>query len=442
MTKIILNAIVTEHSVRTECSVMHMNKKNQIINNHNSPKISTKERILNASFELSANSSIKAVSLNDIAKKAGIAKPGIFRYYKSKEDLQEKMKDRFFDDFCVFLESLEPQNDLSEKTFKEREKKLLKWFIERNEYLLFFLNTIVESDDFIPTFIHEMQKRSLANASDVKPSFSEVCKTKICKKLYLRTTEIFFLLARAYMLSETHATETEDSLFCTGLIDLVYNGWKNLETISESRMLELESISHLDAENFPPESKMFQALSSLLSNYSFSEITVEKMASELGMAKSSLYTHHKNKEDMIKNLIEEELLLMMKAMNETVSHGKNFSEYVFLHMRSQMEYLSKRTSLVPVCNRLSVQGFLPEKVLKDYFEKMNDDQKKIMETVYPFTNIGFSVDGVVIGGWFFSLCITAFKLGQFFNFSSVEIKSIIRTYYGFMKEGLKNNLTE
>ncbi len=402
--------------------------------------LSTKERILQASFELSAKASVKNVSLSDIAKKAGIAKPGIFRYYKSKDDLQETMKERFFDDFCAFIHTLPEQTDTDISIFQERETKLLEWFMKKNDYLLFFLNTLVGSEAFIPVFVKEMCKRNIGKKT--KPfSIHDLNKETLAKKLYLRTTEMFFLLARMFRLGGKLSIESNENLFSTGLVNFFVNGWESLEDISKERMEELDGVCCVDSKNFPQETKMFQALSSLLENYALSEITVEKMASELGMAKSSLYTYYKNKDDMIKGLIEEELILMIQTMHTSLQHGKTFSEYIYLHMRSQMEYLSHRNTLLPVCNRLSVQGFLPEKFLKDFFDNIDKEHKKAMEAQYPFPSIGFPVDGFIIGGWIFSLSVSAFKLGQVFNFSPKHIDNIIRSYYSLMKNGIKG-LTE
>ncbi len=441
MTLVYLNAIITEHSVRTECSVTIMS----IMQNTSHLKfsnLSTKERILKAAFELSSIASVKNVSLNDIAKKAGIAKPGIFRYYKNKEDLQETMKDRFFDDFCAYISTLPhaEQNDI--KSFKNREKSLLEWFIDRNDYLLFFLNTLVGNGDIIPVFIREMQKRNIGNAKSEHFTINEINKKTISKKLYLRTTEIFFLLARVFCLSQNPNWAHDTNVFTDGFTTFLVDGWEDLEEISETRIAELDSVCTIKSNEFPQESKMFQALSALLETNAFSEITVEKMATELGMAKSSLYSHFTNKDEMIKTLIEEELFLMLKTMHKTLQHGKTFSEYIYLHLRSQMEYLAHRTRLVPVCNRLSVQGFLPEKLLENFFENIDSDYKKNMVQPYPFSSIGFPVDGFIIGGWFFSLCVSAFKFGSFFNLEQKKIIECITDYYYCMKNGLKNSLTE
>ncbi len=438
MTKFFLNANITEHSVRTECSVIMSYMSLMDTDQQEFTQLGTKERILRAAFELSANSSIKTVSLNDIAKKAGIAKPGIFRYYKSKDDLQETMKDRFFDDFCGFIQSLSEAGSEVEKSLKEREKKLIKWFILHNDYLLFFLNTLVGCEDFVALFITEMQKRGIGSNKDNSFPQKVACKKEAVSKLYLRTTEIFFLLARVFTLSKDPSLKVSEETFSCGLVDLLNDGWGDLEEISTERMAELDALCTVDTEHFPEENKMFLALSSLLENYALAEITVEKVATELGMAKSSLYSHYKNKEDMIKSLIEEELLRMLNTMNETVMKGKSFSEYIYLHMRSQMEYLTKREKLVPVCNRLSVQGFLPENFLENFYGNLKVEQQKLLETIYPFTKIGFPVDGTIIGGWFFSLSVSAFKLGDFFGFSSKEIMGVTSEYYSLMKSGIKS----
>ncbi len=408
------------------------NKKNNI------SKVPTKERILNAAFELSANSSIKAVSLNEIAQKAGIAKPGIFRYYKSKDDLQEVMKNRFFDDFCAFFATVPPQDDNSREAFEAREKMILDWFINRYEYLCFFLGTLVESEGFIPSFLYEVKKRNLMNGVETSVSFNSLCKKTLSKKMYVRTTELFFLLARVYKVYENSTSSNNTDIFCNGLIRLLYEGWEDLAEISNERSIELDSLCKEELKHFPQENRMFQALSSLLEKYVLPEITVEKMAGELGMAKSSLYSHYRNKEDMIKGLIEEELLHMLKIIYRIAQKGETFSECIYLHMRGQIEYFINRPSIVPVCNRLSVQGFLPEKFLKDFFDNLDDKYKGAMNSLYPFPQLGFDVDGFIVGGWVFSMAAAALKQGQVFNIEKEEIIKVVKDFHFYMKNGIKS----
>ena len=55
-------------------------------------QVNTKEKILECAFGLYEKPRMSEISLSEIAAKAGISKTAIFRHYKNKEDLMEKME--------------------------------------------------------------------------------------------------------------------------------------------------------------------------------------------------------------------------------------------------------------------------------------------------------------------------------------------------------------
>ncbi|RLE80685.1 MAG: hypothetical protein DRJ52_05835 [Thermoprotei archaeon] len=75
--------------------------------------MSTREKILRAALELFSRKPYSKVTVDEIARKAGVAKGTIFHYFKSKADLGEKVLDFFLEIFVArplnkILSSSEP----------------------------------------------------------------------------------------------------------------------------------------------------------------------------------------------------------------------------------------------------------------------------------------------------------------------------------------------
>ena len=87
----------------------------------------TKELILETSFSFYKTLTSREFSLNKLAEKVGISKPAIYRHFKNKEEILEKMQEKFFDDFARYLEPLiKNPNDLDKSArdfYKEQREQ-------------------------------------------------------------------------------------------------------------------------------------------------------------------------------------------------------------------------------------------------------------------------------------------------------------------------------
>ena len=61
-----------------------------------SEELSTKEKIIQATFSLLKSNSLSSISLSRIAKEVCISKTAIYRHFKSKEDLEVAIHERIF----------------------------------------------------------------------------------------------------------------------------------------------------------------------------------------------------------------------------------------------------------------------------------------------------------------------------------------------------------
>jgi AcrR family transcriptional regulator len=73
------------------------------------------ERILEAADELFSARGISGVSVRDVAERAGVKKASVFYHYKSKDDLFERVLDRYYAAHARVLEAAEAGGDPSER---------------------------------------------------------------------------------------------------------------------------------------------------------------------------------------------------------------------------------------------------------------------------------------------------------------------------------------
>ncbi len=106
----------------------------------------TKQKILEAAFELFSSSSFNRVSIGDIIKKAGISKGGLFHYFDSKYDLAKEAL--FYGVEKIWSEPITKLNDIDDPYEKMRmvidqsvdisiqNPKMVKFFLDVQEETL------------------------------------------------------------------------------------------------------------------------------------------------------------------------------------------------------------------------------------------------------------------------------------------------------------------
>jgi hypothetical protein len=173
------------------------------------------------------------------------------------------------------------------------------------------------------------------------------------------------------------------------------------EKISDERKKELIDLCRIDEKVFPEENRIFKALAAVIEKYKMPGVTVERIAAELGMAKSSLYEYFENKNQMIKTLVNKELQLLQTIVIENSIEARNFTEYVYVLMVSEMEYFTHRSSIIPICGWLLMGG--------EDFSKSRIEDCEVEGEAAPWEkrlpdrgispDLGFPYQADVITGW-------------------------------------------
>ena len=97
--------------------------------------MSTKEIILEKSFQLFLEKGYKEVSLNEILKECGVSKGAFYHHYKSKDELYVKVLDRFF--FSYFSKQ---DVDYTDNTLKNKITYFIDTFLHPYREIATLLN--------------------------------------------------------------------------------------------------------------------------------------------------------------------------------------------------------------------------------------------------------------------------------------------------------------
>ncbi|MFI3258066.1 MAG: TetR/AcrR family transcriptional regulator, partial [Spirochaetales bacterium] len=268
-----------------------------------SQKENTEEKILRSAFELYAQTDFKRFSLGNIAKRAGISKSAIFRYYKNKEALQNAMKCRFFDEFCNVLRKVTDASASKKDLFQNQLIDIITWFTVNKEYFCFFLTAIVVNPSPGEVLLSEIKKRDVVLFLGLYLNVTAVAEKK--KKYLYRTGRyvssavLYFLLARISEPNRGEGDTASVDVFAQLFTDFLLKGWSQIDEISATRFAELDKLCETHTEEFPAENRIFCALAAVVKEYGYEGVTVERIAGELNMAKSSLYNYFGNKDELI-----------------------------------------------------------------------------------------------------------------------------------------------
>lgn len=113
----------------------------------------TKELILETSFSFYKTLTSREFSLNKLAEKVGISKPAIYRHFKNKEEILEKMQEKFFDDFARYLEPL-----IKNPIDLDKSVNIIQFFLDNVDYVNYFLNQIMSKKNYEKTIRDELKK--------------------------------------------------------------------------------------------------------------------------------------------------------------------------------------------------------------------------------------------------------------------------------------------
>lgn len=391
----------------------------------------TRNLILEAAFSFYSEPQFANVPLSGIASRAGITKAAIFRHFRSKEELFDSMRSRYFDDIRAVL----PESAVSYPYLLERIVTLIN---DHKEYLFYTLYQYISDTGFEARMFVELQKRGVdlqsygicSGVSEDKAHIIIKNLKEYYKLLYEIATTVFFLSSRF-----CSKDECSDREFSSSLNKMFEHGISSgVHLLSEKRKKEIDLWCSIKEEDMPQPNPFFDALSEVISKKGFPGTTVESIADELGLAKSSLYTYFRNKDELIVTLVEKELLNLVNVVKQKTDAAASEDERGYVMMRTMLEYYLMRPSIVSVTAWLRMRGSFMFDSIMDKSGIDASEFAKPKETV-----TGFPMTQQLFYGWLHVLITTIFCQSRINGLSLDDCTDAISTYYKYIQQGVYND---
>ena len=368
----------------------------------------TKELILDAAFSFLKEPRYSTFSMNELAERVGITKPAIYRHFKNKEAVLAAMEARVLDGMSGYLVKLNSQIDVRIPL-----SGLIDYFIKNPTYINYLIAQMSSTPNYEEHIFGILYEKDI---EFVKGNGENAYLKKFNSDIKMFSQHVFCGMTMFFFIKVQERLKEEGKIqgipedFAGKIVNLLLTGLRGVtksddalypQQISDERKSELINLCKIDSKTFPAENRIFTALANVIEKYKIPGVTVERIANELNMAKSSLYEYFDNKNEMIKSLINKELQLLQTITIENSAEAKTFTEYILVLLASEIEYFSHRPSIIPICGWLLMGGT----DISNQERKCNENEgeaspweKKLPERVIS-PDLGFPYSPELITGW-------------------------------------------
>lgn len=401
---------------------------------------STKEKILESALSFYSGFVNENISLNKIATKVGITKAAIFKHFKNKDELVLALSDRVF---CEIADVLSKMSKFYEDGHADEALYcVISYLVSHRESVFFVIsNYPAITEDAV---IQELRKRGV-HIFDYMFSDNGIItdKKKYFSSIYVSTSLFCFLFSWFKTEDEGFVANGDELVFIKKFDSFLSDGYRAISPVTDLfRFAELDEICRNQIETTPPVNRMFSALSSVIRKNGIIGITMDSIAEELGMAKSSLYSSFKNKEYMVKSLITEEVRNLFDAIIRSVSPLEKQGEKIYAMLESIVVYCIARPDILMVLQTIffSRSDFVFDNECENtgsedlYFIEL---EKQNMIPALPDIGLPNICDRIVLG-WLCSLPSMLYLHCKEHNFSNDVIQAAVKDIYFMVVFGLRD----
>lgn len=402
----------------------------------------TKERILECAFGLFAKPRLGEVSLSEIAAAAGISKTAIFRHYKNKDDLLDAMRQRFFEALSQMFDQIGP----GEKFYNyNRIERVIDSVFDFNKvrpnYLHYFLQMSF-SDEVLTEGVKIILQDNGVNL--FSEEFFKEAKNLLPKKLvpsYFEQTLLIFLFVGLGCRQEWISVN-DSALYKKTLSQLIYSGMgKKKNPISPARKKELDALCEIHFGEDESSNRFLNAFVKLIQESGSSKITVEKIASALGMAKSSVYAFFANKRDYLINMLFQETERMNVILKERFAQAKNCDEALYIIMRAQANYFAQRPQVIMLHAYFVFQeAALAQEDLERFRGRTMEMLKSgVLNDITPKAfDFPVSQNALLYAKWISGLTVGYMLMGTKYNFPPEWLDFYVSSVFEMIECGIKS----
>ena len=261
--------------------------------------------ILIAAFKVWSGDMYMKTSLSTLASDLGITKPALYRHFKSKEEILESMAEYALSEYSKVSASMRPE--LESGTFRHAagiySRRIMEFYLAHPGFFYFFARLLIQHEhQFHGRVIKLLETDALMFGAILgrDPSLSREDIELIIRLFF---THVTYWCELAVGNSRIEFRGGIDGAV-EGLVSSLFDGFFPDADPEEFDPLHVENGISLETSDIPFLDKRLEAVMTVISREGFAKASVRKIAGELNISKSSLYSFFKNKNDMFVSVRE------------------------------------------------------------------------------------------------------------------------------------------
>jgi AcrR family transcriptional regulator len=310
----------------------------------------TKKEILEAAYKVWGREFYLNTSLSHVARELKVCKAALYRHFLNKDALLEAMTRHFFDDFTAFIQAG------YEKAMKTEDKsksvfifiRSITEYYARNVYSFIFSMTIL-NDPKLDSF--NMLEELCIRGIDMEFFHSSIKKEYVFEPLVMRLifATLTFYMANYHTMrnSLTNPPDEAGILKVINVISAIIE--KGLGYIgTEIKFVNYEELENsiLGRVNTIDDDPLLKAVAGAVAEAGPWNASMEQVAKRSGLSKSSLYSHFKNKQDMLRQLFMTESMRILDFARNQIKQSEVPQEQLYLGIFSVAEYLRSKPDIL------------------------------------------------------------------------------------------------
>ncbi|MDR0501978.1 MAG: TetR/AcrR family transcriptional regulator [Treponema sp.] len=309
----------------------------------------TKQEIINAAFKTWGRNLYKKTSLSMLAGELGVSKPALYRHFENKQALTAAMTEHFLDDFANSVrddfQKANSAKDADEGIFIIIES--IAGFFAGNVYALIF--------SIVNIYDRNLDGHSLLESLKSRKVDMGTLQHIINKKYFAETATVQMVYASlTFFMSNFHKMENSmkknpSEKKINEIILIINNfiscglGFSAENTALNFKKLE-EKVEKTELNSKPEP--FFEAVAQAVAEAGPWDVSMEMVAKRLGLSKSSLYGHFKNRKDMLRRLFIGEFKRIIEFARQGIGMSEDPAQQLYLGIFSIAVYLSSRPEIL------------------------------------------------------------------------------------------------
>ena len=132
-------------------------------------------------------------------------------------------------------------------------------------------------------------------------------------------------------------------------------------------------------KNSPKEKTIIEAARNRFAHYGFSKVTMEEIATDVGMGKASLYYYFPKKEDIFKAVIQKEQDLFVEEIETLIKQKLTATKKLEYYVSKRLEFFQQLINL----GTLSVHSLVDTKsMFKELFKNFEDQELVLLQKIF------------------------------------------------------------